>query len=581
MDETAPFRAGAPDASGVKAPSSGDDRIAAIIAALAAAVATLGFVYQGFVTGDAYRYATGMLELSRLGPGHLRGAFNGEVCFGYYGLLSALRAAGGSRIPLSDLMNYLSAVSAIVAAGGFALLFVRLTGSRALGLGAALLTVLSFSFWYQGLYGNPGMAALAWFALALWQWDHLVERGLAWRGARMRWVAVVLLNAVALSVRLDMVLGAGAFAGLLVFRCSERRGACGEPHFLEGSRRRRAITGLIAVLLVAVVLALSARALALGRITQPSGGTLLLHLTQRLSLRTLPDALIKNSGWWLVGTGPLVAVLAALAALQSARSGLLALVLLWVLPYLVFLPFQGMATSRLMMPTVPVLAVAAVQLRLGRFMPGNGRQAGPGQQPGATAKPSERMTWLLIGLVLILNLAAAHGMGLLVGRMAAFRKAYQGFPIANEAVVFVPWDRHFRQPYVLAKDGVARRVAALADGAVLCIALDDPAGYEYQVTRLHPSARRSRAERDGVVLFRQQTETGDLWYFNPNENAGATHPLRAALALGRTEGARVHVTPFSTVFPVAPEQLFLDEAGVSRLLASEAEILGQRRSVFR
>jgi hypothetical protein len=145
----------------------------------------------------------------------------------------------------------------------------------------------------------------------------------------------------------------------------------------------------------------------------------------------------------------------------------------------------------------------------------------------------------------------------------------------------VPWDRHFRQPYVLAKDEVARRVAAVADGAVLCIALDDPASYEHHVTRLHPSARRSRTERDGVVLFRQQTETVDFWYFNPNENAGAAHPLQVALALGGVEGARVHVTPFSTVFPVAPDQLFLDEAGVARLLASEAEILGQRRSVFR
>jgi hypothetical protein len=550
----------------MRPPAAGEDWVAAGLAALAAALATLGFVYQGFVTGDAYRYATGMLELSRLGPGHMRGVFNGEVCFGYYGLLSALRAVGGSHIPLSNLMNYLSVASAIMATSGFALLFVRLTGSRALGLGAALLTLFSFSFWYQGLYGNPGMAALAWFALALWQWDHLVERRLAWRGARIRWVAVALLYAIALSLRLDMVLGAGAFAGLLLYRRSERR---------------RAFAGLIAVLLVAVLLALSARALTLGRIAQPSGGTLSMHLSQRLSLRALPDSLIKNTGWWLVGTGPLVAALAALAALRGARSGLLALVLLWVLPYLVFLPFQGMATSRLMMPTVPVLAVAAVQLRAGRFMLGGARQSGGARQADVATMPSGRMTWLFIGLVLIVNVAVAHGTGLLVGRMAAFRKAYQGFPIANEAVVFVPWDRHFRQPYVQEKDEVARRVAAVADAAVLCIALDDPASYEYHVTCLHPSARRSRTERDGIVLFRQQTETNDFWYFNPNENIGADHPLQTVLALGRAEGARVHVTPFSTVFAASPEQLFLGEEDLARLVASEAEIHGQRRSVFR
>ncbi|MFH1144536.1 MAG: hypothetical protein V1774_08345 [Candidatus Eisenbacteria bacterium] len=544
----------------MKPPAAGEDWVAAGLAALAAVLATLGFVYQGFVTGDAYRYATGTLELSRLGPGHLRGVFNGEVCFGYYGLLSALRTVGGSHIPLSDLMNYLSVASAIVATSGFALLFVRLTGSRVLGLGAALLTLLSCSFWYQGLYGNPGMAALAWFALALWQWNHLVERGLAWRGARLRWVAVVLLYAIALSLRLDMVLGTGAFIGLFLYR---------------RSGRRRAFAGLIAMLLLAVLLALSARALALGGITQPSGGTLFMHLTQRLSLPALPDALIKNTGWWIVGTGPLVAALAAIAALQSARSGLLALTLLWVLPYLVFLPFQGMATSRLMMPTVPALAVATVQLRVGRFMPGRARQA------EASAMPAGRRAWLLIGLMLIVNLAAAHGMGLLVGRMAAFRKAYRGFPIANEAVAFVPWDRHFRQPFVQARDEIARRVAAVDDTAVLCIALDDPASYEYHVTRLRPSARRSRAEQDGAVLFRQQTETNDFWYFTPNENAGAAHPLQTALAFGRAEGARVHVTPFSTILTVAPDPLFLDEGSLARLLASETEILGQRRSVFR
>lgn len=517
-----------------------------LLVALIAGCVTLPLIYQGFATGDSYLYANGVLRLEQQGYGQFGGVFNGEMSFGYYSLLLVLHRWLGPWFSLSTIMNCLSAVGIIVSIVLLAALFTRLAGGTVVGVGSALAALLSPAIWFAGLYGNPGALGLGFFSGALLAWDVLLARGLPLRGAVRGWCTAVILYVLALSCRMDLVLGAGAFAGL--YACRRQRG-------------RTNLAALLAVVILSVVIAICVRSIILGHLHSPTAGVVMRHVTKRLGISGLHIALGLNTSWWVLGVNPLLALLAVAAILRrGARDPLTALLLCWSLPYVIFLPFHGMATGRLIGPMAPAVALAAVMGAV-QFRP---------RRPAA-----------VVALVLVLSQLVGLAVGLAAGGLGSFRKEFHGMAIANHPVGFVPLDRYYRQPYMMARDEVARRVAAIRDGDVLIVGLDELAPYEHHLIVERKAFTHQRCDCADVVLECYPTETNLFRFFDPNLNLRREYPLRALLASEETRGARVHVTPFSTAYATDPRVLLLDEAGIERLLASEGEITGQRKRLIK
>jgi hypothetical protein len=298
------------------------------------------FHYRQFGTSDEVRYAIGLKSSYE----ETENFFNYEMSFGYYLFLRPVAAS----IPTEKLPLFMNIVSSFIGVLILVPLFLLVQSlfSQRVGFFTGLFLVYVPSFWYFSRCGHPGVMALFFFLVALF----LFNQALLHKNKSTILLGASILFAVgSLLMRADYLIWFLAPLGLVLYR---------------KGRNKKALTMFFLFISISVLGYMAARWGVLGYLFQPGGGTVVAHVQKRIiSLSFMAKSSLKNTGLFVFGVLPVVAVCFLLSFIHMVRNRkwrLLRLVVLWGAPVFVFLPFQGMAFARLTVPALPPLLMVTM-----------------------------------------------------------------------------------------------------------------------------------------------------------------------------------------------------------------------------
>jgi hypothetical protein len=341
----------------------------------------------------------------------------------YYLVSYALLKLAGTSTDMSLVLNIFNGLVFVVFQLLLFVFFSSLTSSRTIALFACLTVLLAPSIWLLSHQAHPMLLAMTLFVASLIVLDTILRDRASDSSARRRWLWFIAFCAAAMAMRLDIVLCFGAYLGLAVYRRA----------FSVASLWRG-----VAAVATAILLYLGIRYAILGYILPPSGGTLSYHLSTRFDPSRIPQNVVKDVVYWAMAVNPLIFAAFALGLLfQRIPRDLGVLLIAWIAPYTVFFLFQGMDFSRLAMPSIPIIALLAVDFVA--------LQAGP------------RPLRALVGTLLAAQLTSVVLYYPLVG-LYHFKIKIDDRPVGDVPIGFLPVDHYYRQRLIIRALTVAEGV---------------------------------------------------------------------------------------------------------------------------
>ncbi len=492
---------------------------------------SIPFVYNGFATGDSMQYALGLERMLHNGFGNVGSEFNGDMGLGYYMILYCLHAVLGGAVPISAMMNMLSAITSVIMQAVLFVLLYRLTQNSRVALFACLATLISPSVWMHGHFGHPVLIGLTLFLSAMLTLDGIACSGGMVRRELLRWMLFLFFAAAAALVRLDIILAYGAFFGLLFYRRSF-------------SLSRLAKT--LGVLLLAGIIVLGIHWIALGKLVAPGGQALTYHVANRLGTKAILSNSLKNIVLLAFAVNALMLLLAVIGFVRyGTRSRLWALVLAWVLPWCVFLPFQGMDFSRIAIPAIPPLMLMATGL--------------------VDDAVKSRKTLALAGMIVVAQVVAI-GLYYPLATWYPFKVHFEGRVMATVPLGFPPEDQLYRQRMIAVRDSTAERVAGETRSNVLVVSFTGRAIYEYWLHHTRTIVEDRSTVCNGVMIDRLTTPDNVFTIVDLELNAGVPKPVSKLVSCLEPPAPLIHIAPFSELPSMANDSLFHSAPAALRIL---------------
>jgi hypothetical protein len=503
-----------------------------------------GFLFHGLVTEDSVRYAAGIERIMDHGISVIPDLFNGEMCFGYYVVLSFLYKLLHQYMPLDMLMNHASGVAALGMSCSIFLLAESIFANRILAFFSVLTTLVSPTVWLLSHYGNPVIVGMSFSVASIHVFDRILRKDLAVRGEVLAWLAFIGLVIGALVVRLDILLSYGVVPGLLAFR-----GRWSAANLLKLAVAAAAAVGVLALL----------RATFLGYVVNPTGGTFAGHIATKLNLWYLHKALIKNLALWVTGANAVTVALALYGCFVAGwKGGRWLLLAAATVPYLGFLVFR-VEVGRLVAPTVYLFALLAMDALVRRFR-------------------SRQALVMLAAVVLAILGNAVLGQG--VARFYPVKTKYAGHPITSLPLELPVIDQYYRQRYVATVEDIAGRVALERSGNILIVDLQGGMYYRHYLEKSRSIDSIQRITCNDINLTRIATSSNVFFFYDPSNNINKKKPIAKVLECPDVNVEKVHVTPFSEQFPTKLDDLFLTDMEFARLLERDDAIVVNRSEIF-
>ena len=519
-----------------------------ILTVTIAAVLAFFFVFEGFVSGDSIRYALGVISIEENNFKILPTVFHTEMSFGYYLIIIWLKHILNFQGELSRLMNDLSAVASVLMII-FLFIFVQSLFNRKLAFFVCLSVFFSPSIWMLSHGGNPNIVAMAFFMGSLFCFDRILSTTPRKYLQGIYWIFFILLVFVMVTVRLDMVLGFGGYAGLLYFRQS-----------MSISK----LFKLIGALFLSLFLTFALRYSILGYVFSPFVSLLNYHLVRKLPAGRLPMNILKNLALWIMAANVFVSILAILGLRRfGLKSSLVALILAMVAPFLIFIPFQEIDISRVIAPTIPAISLLGMSYLYHKF-------------------ESVKNKTLFMLLVLVLAQLAA---GAIFYPAEYLYHRYAGIKMAippDYPMGFIPLD-HFRlQRFVRAQDDIAKKVTAERNGNVLIV--DFSRGVMYYIYNLMVS--RSISSQELVwcnnIRLKKFVTKENIFFIMPRDiNLEQRAPISTVLQCPKLSVNKIHLSSFSGELPSDTENLFLGDEKIKSLLENEISLFQHMREIIR
>jgi hypothetical protein len=471
---------------------------------LIAAACAAAFVFRGYYIGDSLIYATDIFELARDGLGRLGQKFNGGVSPAYFVVLRALAKLSAGAVEFSAVMNGINAAASVLLMGVLYAFFSRLSAQRWTPLFAALAVLLSPSIWLQSHFGHPGLLSVVLFIASVLALDHALCELTRDRVAPLPWIGFALCGGAALATRIDIVLCFGAYLGLVWYR---------RPPVRKGI-----VPALVVVALAAVGYVVFRR-MTLGTAALPTD-KVTFHVSERLHQVSLVRTVVKNLVLWSMAPGVLIFVVGILGlARLPARHRIFGLS--WILPFTIFLPFYGVDVSRVVGPTVPILAFAGFEWVEPRL---------------------RRSYFLALGGVLAAAQLTCAAMYYPIVKLYPFKFWVDGRAMAEVPLGFVVADHLYRQKWSTEMMRDAREVTSPRSGNVGIIGLRlNPYAY---FLRGAPDAVRTEERCGDLVLARYATPGGSFYLCDLFDNELAADPVATFRECMASRSASIHVVPF-------------------------------------
>ena len=350
---------------------------------------------------------------------------------------------------------------------------------------------------------------------------------------KSRIITGLVLAAVALSLRADIVLAFGAYIGLL-----QTRRALSRRWLLRTA-------GMVAG---ALVLAIALRTILLGYVFESGGGTIAYHVSTRL-FRGLARTFVKNGALWVVTTNVLIVTLALVGLTRrDIRSRFGLLTLLWAGPWVVFLPFKGMDVARIAAPTIPVLVLVAIAWVTTRAWGGRGRA---------------------LALTLVFSQVVAAVLYVPLRRAYPFQREIDGRVLAAVPLGFPPVDQRYRQRAAKAQERIARAVAAERSKDVVVFGHAGLMEYRFRLWAHRRVVLSGKRTRNGTVVDSMVTPENRFYFLDLDAVDGAA-PLARLLSYLDGRPILVHVAPFWRGHADAGERLYLNPSQLEAALARES-----------
>lgn len=519
-----------------------------ILTATIATFLAIYFIFDGFILGDSIRYALGVKAIEDNNYKLLPSVFNFEMSFGYYIVIIWLKTILGFNGELSRLMNGLSAGASVLMTC-FLFMFVQSLFNRKIAFFTCIAVLLSPSMWMLSHYGNPNILGMSFFIGSLFFFDKIIS---CTSGSYLKsayWVLFILLVFTAVTVRVDMALGFGAYLGLIYFRRAKLK-----PNLIK----------LIGAIALALLLTYGLRYYFWGNFLDQFRGALNYHLASRLPAAQIFSSIIRNLALWVIGANIVVSILALLGLRRfGLRSGIFVLCFLWVLPFLIYIPFQGMDTPRLVAPTIPAICLVAMAYLNHNF---------------AWVKKKTLFMLLVLVLAQVTPAAFYYPAEKLYYRYAGIK----GEPLPAYPMGFIPLD-HFRlQRSMRAQDDIAKRIAGERNGNVLII--DFSAGvmyYIYQIMASRTVCSQELVWCDNVMLKKFMTKENTFFVMGKEINHQLRSPISTTLQCSKISLNKIHVSPFSGELPFNEANLYLGDAELKSLLENEISLFQHMRDIVR
>jgi hypothetical protein len=503
------------------------------------------FVFKGIFGMDSIRYLMGFQAVIDKGMQQIPIAFNGEMSFGYYLLLSGLNKLIGDFVSLSSMMNNLNAVGSVILHINLFLFFNSLYSNKKLSFFACLAILLSPSIWLLSHYGNPGLLSLTFFIGSLLVFDKINRRQPNVQPSRFIWLWFILLATIAMVLRMDIVLAFGAYWGLLYFRK-----ALTIPNALKTS----------GALFLVMLFFLSLRYFVLGYLINPTGGTFTYHIASKLEPEYIIRNIIKNCSGWSLSMNVLIVLLAGLALIRFGfKSKLVILLFSWIIPWSIFLVFRGMDIGRILAPTIPIITLVAAVYIISVF---NKRQA------------------LALSLMVILSHAITAALYYPLVKIYPFKQEIEGRVIASFPVGSFFVEQHYRQTVISGLAQIAELIMKEKDKNVLIIGGDGFMYYEYYLYQNRKVLSKEGIKYNGIELIKYITIENEFYFLSLDYNWLTHDPIRKTIESLKDKQISIHVVPFWKENPTPYGQLFLNEQAINKLLEREASIMEERRNMI-
>lgn len=483
--------------------------------------------YRWPLTEDAVMYALDIMRLGRVGGSAWPAVFNGELSFGYYGLLLQLYRFWPSPEQLATVLALVNVFSSVVVIGVLMYLARRWFGCT-VAFFAGLLLALAPAFWQLSRYGHPTIPALAAFLGSLTLLDGMVGvRRASWQSAGL----FVLLAIVAYTLRLDVLLLAPTYLALAAWR---------------GQAVRRQLVWVLALWGAAVAGYGAIRLLALGYLWTPGGGSLLLHVGRTLQHGAAAGNVAKNLALWAMGLNPFVwlaAMAAVVSGLWQRRFWPALFLAVWLLPVGVLLPFYALDFSRIATLSAPAAALAAALLPV-QF---------------ASRKPA-------LGLAVFLVVAQLAAALIYPVAVCAYmpKTVYQGRPLAAVPLGFVWQDTAYRQRYLDERVRAAQQIASLRDRDVLIVGASNLMLYRLALATTRDAWEEERETVTGIPIGVIRAAQNRFYLFDADDCPGCERPLAGLVNGLHASALAVHAVPFDTRFP--SQGLLLSDAELANWL---------------
>lgn len=476
---------------------------------LISSLLSVPFVIKGSLPGDGLRYALSVRRVVEEGVSQVSQAFNGEMSVGYYLLLHGLFKVTGAGTEVSVMLNNLNAIVSIILALLLYYFFLSLTSKRSTAFFACLAVLLSPAIWLLSHAGHPGLIALTLFVGSALVLDLILRDSARTSDPVLLWAGFVILCSSAMAMRLDIVLSFGAYVGLVLYRRASSL---------------KILREAFAAMMLVVVMYASVRYSVLGYLLTPGGGTVAYHVSQRAQPKHIVLNTIKYGVSWAMGTNALIFLLGVIGVVALRRQTRLGLLLiLWSVPYCIFFLFHGMDFSRLAAPSIPIIALLAIE-----FVGSSMRQR----------------VGLALASTLALSQLASVALYYPLVALYPFKMRLDHRPIADIPIGFLLSDHSYRQRALTAQMRDAQEVTSerARDVAIVGYGVMP---YEFSLKQAGDVVFKGQEACSGLVYTRYATPGNEFFVLNLMQDPQVVSPLRTFSECLNPRQVRLHIIPIS------------------------------------
>jgi hypothetical protein len=487
------------------------------------------FNFSVFVTSDEVRYAIGFKQLAL----NYSQPFNYEMSFGYYQTLSLII----SLIPQKEIAAFLNTIAST--AGTLVLIPLYFLSKALLNSRVAFFTglflIFSPSYWLLSRYGHPSMLSILFFLSSMaYFYKALYIKN---KGKPGVFLGLAIIFAIlAMSMRADVILWFTTPIGLAIY----------------GTKisTKRAYSYTLIFIIACTCLYIISKVFLLGYLINPSGGTVLFHLQNRLpSITIAMKSIIKNSALFSFSLLPLCLVCLFISLVHLAHTKqwrMLALISMWGCPMLIFMPFLGMDFPRLSVMSLPP-ALLSISLWIDNL-----------------AKNGRLKTLIPIALLITSHISLLM-LGQEISRLYSFKVSYKDKAISSVPLSLIFTDYYLRKEYLEKLNSDAHTVVNQTERDIVIVTSDSyypwymfDLFYERNLTNISLIG-----EDDDIAFLFAQTSKNRFYFYIVKNWQIQPQKLVSFLNLEETQNAKVHFNLF--LFKPASTRLFFEPNEVNQL----------------